>query len=145
MRRLLVRSLAAGGLVFMAVAAHAQDYGRYRDDDRYRDRDDRRSYGRDRGDLIGQVQSDLSYAQSSAYSRGEAKRLEKARNELWEFQRKWNAGRFDRHELDDSIAAIQKVVDHNGLDERGRSVLWNDLERLREFRAQYQDRGYYRR
>jgi hypothetical protein len=79
------------------------------------------------------------------YSRGEAKRLNKANEELWEFQRKWNAGRFDRHELDDSIAAIQRVVDHNGLDERARSMLWNDVQRLRDFRAQHDGRGYYSR
>jgi hypothetical protein len=142
MRGLLIRSVAVSSLLIAAVAVHGQDYGRYRGDDRYYDRDDRRQYGRNRGGLIEQVQSDLSYAQSSVYSRGEARRLDKAKRELWEFQRKWSAGRFDRHELNDSIAAMQKVVDHHALDERARSVLWNDLQRLREFRAQYQGRGY---
>jgi hypothetical protein len=146
MRNLLIRSLAGGSMLLLALGAFAQDYPRYRDDDRYRD--DRGGYreGRGyRGGLIEQVRSDLSYAQSAVYSRGEAKRLNKANEELWEFQRKWNAGRFDRHELDDSIAAIQRVVDHNGLDERARSMLWNDVQRLRDFRAQHDGRGYYQR
>jgi hypothetical protein len=146
MRNLLIRSLAGGSMLLLALGAFAQDYPRYRDDDRYRD--DRGGYreGRgNRGGLIEQVRSDLSYAQSAVYSRGEAKRLNKANEELWEFQRKWNAGRFDRHELDDSIAAIQRVVDHNGLDERARSMLWNDVQRLRDFRAQHDGRGYYSR
>jgi hypothetical protein len=146
MRNLLIRSLAGGSMLLLALGAFAQDYPRYRDDDRYRD--DRGGYreGRGyRGGLIEQVRSDLSYAQSAVYSRGEAKRLNKANEELWEFQRKWNAGRFDRHELDDSIAAIQRVVDHNGLDERARSMLWNDVQRLRDFRAQHDGRGYYSR
>jgi hypothetical protein len=121
----------------MALGAYAQDYPRYRDDDR--------NYGERRGvrgGLVEQVQSDLRYAQEGVYSRGEARRLQKAREELWEFQRKWNAGRFDRHELDDAIAAIQHVLDHSGLDERSRSMLWNDVQRLREFRAQYDGRNY---
>jgi hypothetical protein len=135
MRNLLIRSLAGDSMLLLALGAYAQDYPHNRDGE-----------GRgNRGGLIEQVRSDLSYAQSAVYSRGEAKRLNKANEELREFQGKWNAGRFDRHELDDSIAAIQKVVDHNGMDERARSTLWNDLQRLRDFRAQNEGRGYYPR
>ena len=139
MRNFLIRSLAAGSLLLLALGVYAQDYPRSRDDDRNYDRDDRGQRSR-RGGLIEQVRSDLSYAQSAVYSPGEAKRLNKASEELWEFQRKWNAGRFDRHELDDSIAAIQRVVDHSGIDDHARAVLWNDLQRLRDFRAQYEGR-----
>jgi hypothetical protein len=147
MRRLLIKSLAGGGLLFLALTMQAQDRDRYRDDDRYYDRDDRGNrhegpYNRGGASLIDRVQSDLRYAQSDSYSRGEQKRIDKARKELWGFQRAWNAGRFDRHELDDSITAIQKVVDHNALRDRARSTLWADLQRLREFRAEYQGRGY---
>jgi hypothetical protein len=148
MRNLLIRGLAGGSMLLLALGAYAQDNPRYHGDDRYYDRDDRSGYREGRGNhggLIEQVRSDLSYAQSAVYSRGEAKRLSKANEELWEFQRKFNAGRFDRHELDDSIAAIQKVVDHSGLDERARSMLWNDVQRLRDFRAQNDGRGYYPR
>jgi len=146
MRSLIMRSLAGGSLLLMALGAYAQDYPRYRNDDRYSDHDAPGYSGRQgyRGTLMDKVQADLRYAQSAAYSRNEARRLDKAREELWEFQRKWTAGRFDHHELDDSIAAIQKAVDHNGLDERARSVLWSDLRDLRDFRAQYGSRGYYR-
>jgi hypothetical protein len=142
MRSLLTRSLACGSLLLMALGAYAQDYPRYRNDDRYSDRDAPGYYSRQgyRGHLMDKVQADLRYAQNAAYSRDEARRLDKAREELWEFQRKWTAGRFDRHELDDSIAAIQRAVDHNGLDERARSMLWSDLRELRDFRAQYHPR-----
>jgi hypothetical protein len=163
MRRFLMKTMAGSSLLLMALAAHAQDRDRYRDDDRY-DRDDhgyrreepynrsydgedraygrRELYGRGGGSLIDRVQSDLRYADSDAYSRTERKRLDNARKQLWEFQRAWSTGRFDRHELDDSIAAIQKVVDHNALRDRSRSILWADLQRLRSFRAEYQGRGY---
>ncbi len=146
MRGLLVKSLAGSSLLLMALTMQAQDRERYRDDDRY-DRDDRgyrreEPYHRGGASVIDRVQSDLRYADSDAYSRGERKRIDNARKELWEFERAWNAGRFDRHELDDSIAALQKVVDHNSLGDRARSILWDDLQRLREFRTEYQGRGY---
>jgi len=149
MRHLLMKTMAGSSLLLMALAAHAQDRDRYRDDDRYYDRDERayrreEPYNRGGGSLIDRVQSDLRYADSDAYSRGERKRIDNARKELWEFQREWSAGRFNRHELDDSIAAIQKVVDHNALRDRARSVLWADLQSLRTFRAEYQGRGYSR-
>jgi hypothetical protein len=92
MRNLLIRTLA-GGTLLLALGAFAQDYPRDRDGDRYYDRDDRGGYreGRGyRGRLIEQVRSDLGYARSAVYSRGEAKRLDKASEELGEFQRKWN-------------------------------------------------------
>jgi len=147
MRHLLMKTMAGSSLLLMALAAHAQDRDRYRDDDRYYDRDERayrreEPYNRGGGSLIDRVQSDLRYADSDAYSRGERKRIDNARKELYEFQKDWSAGRFNRHELDDSIAAIQKVVDHNALRDRARSILWADLQRLREFRADYQGRGY---
>jgi len=147
MRRLLMRTMAGGGLLLITLAVNAQDRDRYRDDDRYYDRDDRgyRREGpnnRGGGSLIDRVQSDLRYADSDAYSRGERKRIDNARKELYEFQRAWSAGRFNRHELDDSIASVQKVVDHNALGERARSILWDDLQRLRSFRAEYQGREY---
>src|SRR5579859_408770 len=146
MRRLLMRTMAGGGLLLMTLAVHAQDRDHYRDDDRY-DRDDRgyrreEPYNRGGGSLVDRVQSDLRYADSDAYSRGERKRIDNARKELYEFQRAWSTGRFNRHELDDSIAAVQKVVDHNALGERARSVLWDDLQRLRQFRVEYQRRDY---
>jgi hypothetical protein len=146
MRGLLAKSLASGALLLIGLAAQAQVYGPYRDDDRY-DRDDR-GHRRERppyrgGDsLFQRVQSDLNFAESSAYSHGARKRIENARKELWEFQRAWNAGRFNRHDLDDSIGAMQKVVDHNALDGRARSILWDDLQKLRAFRANYYPRGY---
>src|SRR5437016_5917810 len=102
MRHLLMKTMAGSSLLLMALAAHAQDRDRYRDDDRYYDRDERayrreEPYNRGGGSLIDRVQSDLRYADSDAYSRGERKRIDNARKELYEFQKDWSAGRFNRH------------------------------------------------
>ena len=143
MRSLPARSLAGCGLLLMALTVQAQDYDRGRS----RDDHDDRAYGQDgqyyrRGaPSFQRIQGDLNYAESHTYpSHGQRKQFNKAKEELWEFERAWNAGRFDRRELDDAIAAMQKVVDHTALRYRDREILLNDLEMLREFRASY--RGY---
>jgi len=152
MRRLLMQGLVGGGLLLMSVAAYAQSYPPppYRGDPY--DRDDRaygppyRSYDR-RGGVspVDQALNDLNYAESNAYlSHGDRRRFDKAREELVEFQQKLYAGRFDRHELDDAIAAMQRVADHerSGYGYRNGSILWDDLQRLRDFRASFRYGGY---
>ena len=120
-----------------------------RNDDRYYDNrgnypQDRRSGNRG-GSPVDQALRDLDYAGSNRYlSRGDQKRFEKARRQLMEFQNKLYRGRFDRHELDEAISAMQSAADHDrGNGYRGGSPLWDDVQRLRAFRDSYRnDRGY---
>jgi hypothetical protein len=172
MQGVLLKSLAGGGFLLMTLCANAQVYnqGPYRDDpnrdnDGYYQRDDRSypprnddryydnrgNYSQDRrsgqrgGSPVDQALRDLDYAASNRYlSRGDRKRFEKAREELMEFQNKLYRGRFDRHELDDSINAMQRVAERDrGNGYGGGSPLWDDVQRLREFRDSYRnDRGY---
>jgi hypothetical protein len=167
MRGVLLKSLAGGGFLLMTLCANAQVYnhGPYRDDDRSYQRDDRAypprnddryydnrsNYPQDRryssrgGSPVDQAFRDLDYAASNRYlSRGDQKRFEKARRQLMEFQNKFYRGRFDRHELDEAISAMQNVAEHDrGDGYRGGSPLWDDVQRLREFRDSYRnDRGY---
>src|ERR1700682_1616371 len=172
MRGVLLKSLAGGGLLLMALCANAQVYGQgpyrdgpYRDNDGYYQRDDRssprnddryydnrgrypqdRRYGYRAGSPVDQSLRDLEYAASNRYlSRGDQKRFEKARRQLLEFQDKLYRGRFDRHELDEAISAMQSAADHDRVDGyRGGSPLWDDVQRLREYRDAYRyDRGRY--
>lgn len=155
MNNLLVKAMIGSALLAAASAANAQVYGGgYYDHGRFygevgRDRDDRYRDGRDfRGDdLVGRVRSDLDRAESHSYwNGGDRRRFDKVREELGEFQGKLASGRYDRHELDEAIGALQKVVNNNRLEYRDRDALQDDLYRLRDFRAsngQYRD-GYYR-
>jgi len=115
--------LAIAGL--LAAGAQAQ----YRPDgDRYYDRED---YNRPRGDLFNRVRVDLERAQANSnWNGGDRHRFAKVREELSEFQRSGN-----RHELNDAISALQKVVNDNRLVYRDRDVLAQDLYQLRDFRA----------
>jgi len=125
--------LAAGGM------AQAQYYpGGYGDRDRYYDRSydrgqhyDRGDYDRYRGDLFSRVRADLERAQAnSGWNGGDRHRFDKVREELSEFQRSGN-----KHELNDTISALQKVVNDNRLAYRDRDILAQDLYQLREFRS----------
>lgn len=133
------RSLVAFGMLALAAGAPAQ----------YRDRDDRygggyrgrMSYNRE---PLDRVRADLERAARDMYylSGGEMRRFNKVRQEIGEFQGKWERGRFDKGELDDVIGSLQRVVDRNRLQPRDRDLLMDDLGRLREFRARS---GYYGR
>ena len=130
-----------GSSIFLfAASAFAQGYGYDRDDRRYRDDRrcrDERGYG---GSPVERAMNDLNQVSSYGYrDRGDMRRIEKAREELRDFQNKWVRGRFDKGELDEAIGAIQKVVNSNWISPRDASMLQDDLYQLREFRAQ---RGY---
>ena len=123
--------LACSFLLLGNGLASAQSYP----DDRYYGRDGYGygNYGSFRLRLFDQVQAHLERAAYNAYgSRG---RIERARKDVYDFERKLNEGRFDRHELDEAIGSMQRVVDSNSIDQRDRYVLLNDLARMREFRA----------
>ena len=147
MRNVLAKAIMGAALLAGSIAADAQVYGRgYYDNGRFygevgRDRDDRYRDGRGFG-IFDRVRGDLDRAEAeSHWNGGDRRRFNKVREELGEFQGKWANGRFDKHELDDAIGALQKVVSDNRLDYRDRDVLQNDLFQLRDFRARY---GYSR-
>jgi hypothetical protein len=132
MRTLWMKSTVAAVLCLFVTSAQAQ----YRRDDRRYDgyRDDRSRAGRE---PLDRVRADLERAmRDSRYlSRDDMKRMDKVRQEINQFQNKWERGRFDRHELDDVINSLQKVIDRNRLDPRDRNMLLNDSAQLREFRS----------
>lgn len=144
MRRIFTTALIGYGLLFSGAAASAQVYGRGSYDHgqfsgefgRYPDdRDSDRGRGRD---LFDRVRNDLNRAGSDSdrYGNGaDRRRLNKARQELGEFQGKWARGKFDRHELDDVIKSLDHVVRDNSLDSRDYQTLQSDLAQLRDFRA----------
>jgi hypothetical protein len=69
----------------------------------------------------------------------ERSRYDNAIRHFSQFQDRYYRADFDKDRLDEAIGDVQNVVDHNPLDGRARSMLWNDLNQLRGFRA---SRGY---
>ena len=121
-----MRKIIVTGFVF-ALGAVAQQYPR----DGYRERDER-------GSVIERVQRDLDRAEAGSYLSGRDRhKFDHARKELWEFEKRFNRGRFDRHELDEVIGAVHSVVDNTPIRGRDREELAEDLARLRDFRGRY--------
>jgi hypothetical protein len=117
--------LAIAGLLAVGASAQPQ-YSPY--GDRY---DGRSDYNRNRGDTFARLRADLERAEANSYwNGGDRHRFNKVREELGEFQRSGN-----RHELNDTISALQRVVNDNRLAYRDRDVLAQDLYQLRDFRA----------
>src|SRR5881227_1152494 len=87
----------------------------------------------DRG-LFDRVRSDLDRAGSYRYaSRADQKRFDEARRELFDFESRFDRGRYDKHELDQAIDRLQRVVNDNSLDPRDRGALAEDLRRMRDY------------
>ena len=124
------------GLLLASLTASAQyPYQRPYDRDQYSYNRDGRYYNRG-GDVFDRLRSDLDRAEANSYRHGgDRRRFDKVREEMSEFQRTGS-----RRELDDSISALQNVVNRNRLSNQDRDALGNDLDQLRAFRG-----GDYRR
>jgi hypothetical protein len=84
---------------------------------------------------VDRVHSDLDHAYGAwHFSKDDRNRLNHAEKELREFVQKWNDRRFDKDELDDAIAGIQRVLDHNRLPQQDREALSDDVTQLRNMR-----------
>lgn len=88
--------------------------------------------------LVEKVHTDLNAGYSHWHlSDGDRDRLNNAEKKLRAFAGDWRHGKFDKGDLDDSIAAIQHVLDNNHLSGPERDALWNDTEQLRGMREAY--------
>ena len=131
MRHLPVLAIVA---LFAAVASAQPQYypGPPPAGDRYGDRGS--YYGRverNPGDLFNRLRSDIERAEANSnWNGGDRRRFNKVREELGEFQRSGN-----RHELNDTISALQHVVNTNRLVYGDREILARDLYQLQDFRA----------
>ncbi len=88
--------------------------------------------------LIDQIQVDLNHGYDVWKLKGDdRKRLNKAGEQLREFAKQWHHGKFDKGNLNDSINAIQKVLNDNHLSGPQRDALWQDVDQLRQMREAY--------
>ena len=88
--------------------------------------------------LVDRVHTDLNNAYGRFhFSSGDRDRLNKAEKELREFSQKWQGGKFDKGQLDDSIASIQHVLDDNKVSHDERNAIDEDISQLRKMREAY--------
>jgi len=142
MKHLLLRTVAGTGLMLFGVSASMQAQ-RPRDDDSYhRDRDDYYRGDQWRARMFDRIRDDLNHVQTTWFSGGgDQYRIDKAKQELNELQTAMAEHRYNERALDDVVAAMQRVVSDNRLSDRDRSILNDDLARLRQFRERHDEWG----
>ena len=88
------------------------------------------------------IREDLDHATSGAFPfTGDRARLQRTQMQLDELQQKLARGYYDQRELDQTIAALQAVVQGNRLAPRDRAMLTEDLSRMSDFRARHDQYG----
>ena len=142
MKHLLLRTVAGTGLMLFGLTASMQAQ-RPRDDDSYhRDRDDYFRGDQWRARMFDRVRDDLNHVQTTWFTGGgDQYRIDRAKQELNELQTAMAEHRYNERALDDVVNAMQRVVSDNRLSDRDRSILNDDLARLRQFRERHDEWG----
>jgi hypothetical protein len=111
-----------GGAAFAQSSSYDRPYGD-------------RGYARQDRALFDHVRMDLDRAAGYPYaSRADRKRFDDARSKLFDFATRFDQGRYQKHELDEAIDRIQRVIANNSLDPRDRGALDEDLRRMKDYR-----------
>lgn len=139
--RQLMPAFAMAGLLLMGMGLTANAQYQPRGGPRYYDRDYDRSGEHPR--FLDRVRADLDRAESSTFPfTGDRYRIARARTELNEFQRSMDAGYYNRQELNDSILAVQRVLDSSfTLSDYDRNLLIEDVSRMQNYRARLDEDG----
>jgi hypothetical protein len=128
--RHLMHAFVTTSLLLSGLTANAQF--RPRVEERF-DRDPGRDYAR----LMDRIRTDLDRAEASTlpFTAGRI-RVDRALEQVNAFQRRMNAGDYDRGDLDDAIVALQRVADSNrNLSVYERDDLASDVSRMRDYQA----------
>jgi hypothetical protein len=118
-------------LAAFACSAAAQDW--------YHDRD-ARFRGEWRPHLFTYVRQDLDHIWAGHAAEQERARLQRTEQELTKMQADLDHGRWDNGILNDVIDSIRKSSDDQRLAPRDRSILADDVNRLKEFQDQHNRR-----
>ena len=146
MKRTILRSVAAAGLLLFGVSAGmAQD----RDRDHARDRDDSWYRAREtffhgpqwRARMFQRIREDLDRIETTTFRGRDEFRIAQTREDLNDMQQKLAENRYDQPELDRTIAGLQRIVDSNRLTPRDRDMIADDLSRLRDYREHHDTWG----
>lgn len=138
-KSILLSSVAGAGLLVFSLTGMAQD--RPRDSDSFHsDRDARFHDQHWRGRLFDDVREDVQHVESTTWpSGGDQYRLDKTVDELNELQGKLANHVYDERELDMVIDTLGRVASYNEMAPRDRSIINDDVVRLRNYRDHHAD------
>ena len=88
------------------------------------------------------VREDLDHATSGAFPfNGDRARLSRTQMQLDDLQQKLSRGFFDQRQLDDVVVSMRLILQANRLDPLDRTILADDVNRLRRFSARHDEYG----
>ena len=127
MKRILTAGVVLAAFAFSAAA---QDW--------YHDREERFRGEGWRSHIFMHVRTDLDHIWSAQRAADkERRRLERTKEELTQMQGDLDQGRWDNGILNDVIDSIRKSSNDDRLSGRDRTVLADDVSRLKEFQDQH--------
>jgi hypothetical protein len=128
MRRTITATLVLAG--FVTATAFAQDW--------YHDRETRYQGEQWKPQLFNEVRTDLDHVWSArGASEKENARLDKTKGELAVLQSKLDHDQIDNGKLNDVIDSIRKSSNDERLSPQDRSVLSDDVYRLKQYQQDY--------
>ena len=129
MKNLLIRAAACSGLFILTMTANAQ-YQPREDQYRYQTQGEREARNIDH--LFDRLRVDLDRVHAGTLPfTGDRSRVVMAREKVNDCQRMVNSGDYDRSTFNQTVSAIQRVVDLNRLSDQNRNDLVADISELR--------------
>ena len=119
-------------LAIFSITLSAQDW--------YRQREERFRGEGWRPHLFTEVRADLEHVWSGHAADRERQRLQKTEQELTKMQGDLDHGRWDNGILNDVIDSVRKSSNDDRLAPRDRTVLSDDVRRLKEFQDEHNRR-----
>ena len=131
MKHILINASVVAVLAVFGASVYAQNH----DDPYYQTNRDEAWW---RGHLFQRVREDLDHVQQKTPKIStDEYRLVVVKKDLNDLQSRYESHRYDEPALDRTIAAVEKVANDNGLSPRDRSMLQDDVRRLRDFREHH--------
>jgi len=131
----LYNAIAGSGLLLISLAA-IQAAPQYMADNAWHQaRDEYFSGDAWRARMFERIGTDLDHIQDLAFY---GDRIANTKRQVTELQGKLSAGKYDQPELDEVSSNLEKVVADNRLIERERDMLADDLNRVRDYRANHE-------
>lgn len=89
--------------------------------------------------LFQRVRDDLDRVQTNSFPGRDEFRITRTKDVLGDLQNKMAEGRYDQPQLDEVISGVQRIVNSNRLSDQDRTMLVDDLARLRDYRAHHEN------
>lgn len=136
MKHLLMKTIAGSGFLLMSLTASAQYLPRQDYPDHYQAQVDRDGAQR-QNQVLDRIRTDLDRVRDDTLPFTPARdRVIRAQERVNACQRSLNTGTYDRRTFDDTISALQTVVDANHLTDQGQQYLRDDIRDLSRLEAE---------